>query len=210
MVKKKKNKNDGLKKTLLLIENMEFDIKYILIDEYFADTIRTESVKNRAYKYIKDKCNTLPVSIRNLVCNIVYRSYYKWLDIMLDIDGDNFEQQIIDLLNTDFLSMYDINGEIVSLRKQVENIVTYDRYGEDLITNKKHYLERKIRNANKKYLLCLKFGDKSKTIENLAYKYYNYIRNRKVDYDKYCKEQELKRSDWRCKILISQKFKEAE
>lgn len=200
----------GLKKILLMIENMEYDLKYMILEEYFNGTLRTESVKEKCFKYIKDSCNSLPISVKNIVCNVVYRSYYRWLETALSLNETNFEEAIIKLISTDYVCVYDINGENVSLRKQVENIITYDKTKDREEVLRQHFLERKLRDSYKKYLICLKFGEKSEIIEKLAYKYYNYIRNRSSEYETYCKENNLRRSDWRCKILMAQKFKDSE
>ena len=101
--------------------------------------------------------------------------------------------------------VYDFDGEIVSLRKQIENIITQVKRKITKEVMEQHFLERELRKTNKKYLICLSFGERSKSIEKLIFKYYNSIKRRELEYKEFCDKNNLKRSDWRCKILTSQK-----
>lgn len=192
--------SSNLKSTLLLLENIEIDLKKMILKEFLDDNLKNESIKVEAYSYIQNKCLLFPLNIRYLASNVIYRSYYRWLDIMLN-DNYNLDEKIQNILNSEYVCVYDFNGEIVSLRKQIENIITQDKRKINNDIMHQHFLERKIREANKKYLICLNFGEKSQNIENLIFKYYNYIKRREKEYQDFCKEHNLRRSDWRCRIL---------
>ena len=198
--KKWSEMSSGLVDTILLIENIEIDLKQMLLKEFLNNNLRNDGIQVKAFGYIQSKCLLLPLNIRYLASNVIYRSYYRWLDALLDETKD-FNARINKLLNTPFVSVYDFNGEIVSLRKQIENIITQDKRKISPEVMHQHFLERKLREDEKKYLICLNFGEKSKNIENLIFKYYNYIQRREDEYNKFCKENNLKRSNWRCKIL---------
>ena len=192
--------SNGLVDTTLLIENIEIDLKQMLLKEFLNNNLRNDGIQVKAFGYIQSKCLLLPLNIRYLASNVIYRSYYRWLDALLDETKD-FNARINKLLNTPFVSVYDFNGEIVSLRKQIENIITQDKRKISPEVMHQHFLERKLREDEKKYLICLNFGENSKIIENLIFKYYNYIQRREIEYNKFCKDNNLKRSNWRCKIM---------
>lgn len=194
----------GLKRTLLILENIEIDLKKMLLKEYLDDNLKNETIQVKAFSYIQSKCLEFPLNIRYLASNVIYRSYYRWLEILLK-DDTTFDEKINKILNTEFVCVYDFDGEIVSLRKQIENIITQDKRKVTKEIMEQHFLERELRKTNKKYLICLSFGEKSKSIEKLIFKYYNYIKRRELEYNKFCSDNNLKRSDWRCKILTSQK-----
>lgn len=195
---------EGLKRTLLILENMEIDLKKMLIKEFLDDNIKNEDIQVKAFGYIQSKCLEFPLNIRYLSSNVIYRSYYRWLETLLD-DTLDFDKKIDKILNTEFVCVYDFDGEIVSLRKQIENIITQDKRKVSKEVMEQHFLERELRKTNKKYLICLSFGERCQSIEKLIFKYYNYIKRRELEYNKFCSDNNLKRSDWRCKILTSQK-----
>lgn len=199
-----KEKSKGLKRTLLILENMEIDLKKMLIKEFLDNNIKNENIQIKAFGYIQSKCLEFPLNIRYLASNVIYRSYYRWLEALLD-DNLDFNKKIDKILNTEYVCVYDFDGEIVSLRKQIENILTQDKRKVSKEVMEQHFLERELRKTNKKYLICLSFGERSQNIEKLIFKYYNYIKRRELEYNKFCAENNLKRSDWRCKILMSQK-----
>ena len=194
----------GLKRTLLILENMEIDLKKMILKEYLDDNLKNETIQIKSFGYIQNKCLEFPLNIRYLASNVIYRSYYRWLEILLN-DNISFDEKINKLLNTEMVCVYDFDGEIVSLRKQIENIITQDKRKVTKEVMEQHFLERELRKTNKKYLICLSFGERSKSIEKLIFKYYNNIKRRELEYNKFCLDNNLKRSDWRCKILISQK-----
>jgi hypothetical protein len=196
--------SDGLKRTLLILENIEIDLKKMLLNEYLDENLKSQAIQVKAFEYIQKKCLEFPLNIRYLSSNVIYRSYYRWLEILLN-DETTFDEKINKILNTEFVCVYDFDGEIVSLRKQIENIITKDKRKLTKEVMEQHFLERELRKTNKKYLICLSFGERSKSIEKLIFKYYNYIKRRELEYDKFCLDNNLKRSDWRCKILTSQK-----
>lgn len=196
--------SDGLKRTLLILENIEIDLKKMLLNEYLDENLKSQAIQVKAFEYIQKKCLEFPLNIRYLSSNVIYRSYYRWLEILLN-DETTFDEKINKILNTEFVCVYDFDGEIVSLRKQIENIITKDKRKLTKEVMEQHFLERELRKTNKKYLICLSFGERSKSIEKLIFKYYNYIKRRELEYDKFCSDNNLKRSDWRCKILTSQK-----
>ena len=196
--------SDGLKRTLLILENIEIDLKKMLLNEYLDENLKSQAIQVKAFEYIQKKCLEFPLNIRYLSSNVIYRSYYRWLEILLN-DETTFDEKMNKILNTEFVCVYDFDGEIVSLRKQIENIITKDKRKVTKEVMEQHFLERELRKTNKKYLICLSFGERSKSIEKLIFKYYNYIKRRELEYDKFCSDNNLKRSDWRCKILTSQK-----
>lgn len=195
---------DGLKRTLIILENIEIDLKKMMLKEYLDDNLKNETIQVQSFSYIQSKCLEFPLNIRYLSSNVIYRSYYRWLEILLN-DELEFDEKINKFLNSEFVCVYDFDGEIVSLRKQIENIITQDKRKVSKEVMEQHFLERELRKTNKKYLICLNFGEKSKSIEKLIFKYYNSIKRRELEYKKFCADNNLKRSDWRCKILTSQK-----
>jgi hypothetical protein len=195
---------DGLKRTLLILENIEIDLKKMMLKEYLDDNLKNETIQVQSFSYIQSKCLEFPLNIRYLSSNVIYRSYYRWLEILLN-DELEFDEKLNKFLNTEMVCVYDFDGEIVSLRKQIENILTQDKRKITKEVMQQHFLERELRKTNKKYLICLSFGEKSKSIEKLTYKYYNGIKRRELEYKNFCADNNLKRSDWRCKILTSQK-----
>lgn len=194
----------GLKRTLLILENIEIDLKSMMLEEYLNENLKNDTIQLKSFSYIQNKCLEFPLNIRHLASNVIYRSYYRWLEIMLNDDID-FDEKLNKLLNTEFVCVYDFDGEIVSLRRQIENIITKDKRKISKEELQQHFLERELRKTTKKYLICLSFGEKSKSIEKLIFKYYNIIKRRELEYNKFCADNNLKRSDWRCKILTSQK-----
>lgn len=195
---------DGLKRTLLTLENIEIDLKKMMLKEYLDDNLKNESIQVQSFSYIQSKCLEFPLNVRYLASNVIYRSYYRWLEILLR-DDINFDEKLNKFLNTEMVCVYDFDGEIVSLRKQIENIITQVKRKITKEVMEQHFLERELRKTNKKYLICLSFGERSKSIEKLIFKYYNSIKRRELEYKEFCDKNNLKRSDWRCKILTSQK-----
>ena len=143
---------EGLKRTLLILENMEIDLKKMLIKEFLDNNIKNEDIQIKAFGYIQSKCLEFPLNIRYLASNVIYRSYYRWLESLLD-DNLDFDKKIDKILNTEMVCVYDFDGEIVSLRKQIENIITQDNRKVTKEVMEQNFLERELRKTNKKYLI---------------------------------------------------------